>query len=235
MDLWTNWYYWRRIKIMSTLVYVGANEGVSLWHIFNLFDDVHVFEPDPEIFSRLKKRYKQFEWVTLVNAACSTEDGESSFFVTNNRVASSLGAGSEEFQGFGDYNKVVREVKVKTINLAGYLKDNDISEIDLYYSDCQGSDLTVLNTIKEWVNGNLIKEIFTETHGNGRLLYEGLDNQFNGFKELLSGNYDFIHASLGCHNGKIVSEEEIPGEDPEFDSYWRLKGHPESIGINLRA
>ena len=66
---------------MSTLVYVGANEGVSLWGLIEHFDEVHVFEPDPEIFAKLKKRYKQFEWVTLNNAACSDKDGESSFFV----------------------------------------------------------------------------------------------------------------------------------------------------------
>ena len=54
---------------MSTLVYVGANVGVSLWNLFDKFDQVYVFEPDPEMFSELKRRFNQFEWVTLVNAA----------------------------------------------------------------------------------------------------------------------------------------------------------------------
>ncbi len=82
---------------MSTLVYVGANEGVSLWGLIEHFDEVHVFEPDPEIFAKLKKRYKQFEWVTLVNAACSDKVGESDFYITKNRVASSLGNPSDKF------------------------------------------------------------------------------------------------------------------------------------------
>ena len=34
---------------MSTLVYVGANVGVSLWSLFDKFDKVYVFEPDPEL------------------------------------------------------------------------------------------------------------------------------------------------------------------------------------------
>lgn len=220
---------------MSVLVYVGANEGVSLWSLFDKFDRVYAFEPDPEIFQSLHKKFSQFEWVTLVNAACSEQVGESSFFVTNNRVASSLGAGSELFQSFGEYNKVLKEIKVKTINLLDYLQENEVDEIDLYYSDCQGSDLTVLKTIKKLVDDKKIKEIFTETHGNGRLLYEGLDNQFDGFKEVLSENYDFIHASLGCHNGRIVGESDIPPEDPEFDSYWRLKSTDSGIGSQLTA
>ena len=56
---------------MTTLVYVGANEGSTLWNLIDKFDSVYVFEPDPEMFSELKKRFKQFEWVTLVNAASS--------------------------------------------------------------------------------------------------------------------------------------------------------------------
>ena len=36
---------------MTTLVYVGANVGVSLWGLFDKFDEVYVFEPDPEMFS----------------------------------------------------------------------------------------------------------------------------------------------------------------------------------------
>ena len=75
---------------MSTLVYVGANVGSSLWSMFDKFDDVYVFEPDPEMFSQLKKRYKQFEWVTLVNAACANETGKAKFYVTPNRVSSSM-------------------------------------------------------------------------------------------------------------------------------------------------
>ena len=43
---------------MTTLVYVGANEGSTLWNLIDKFDDVYVFEPDPEIFQTLNKRYK---------------------------------------------------------------------------------------------------------------------------------------------------------------------------------
>ena len=67
---------------MSTLVYVGANTGVSLWSLFDKFDSVYVFEPDPEMYEQLKKRYRQFEWVTLVNSACSDNKGKSNFYVT---------------------------------------------------------------------------------------------------------------------------------------------------------
>ena len=96
---------------MSTLVYVGANEGNSLWGIFDKFDKVYAFEPNPEVYNILRRRFKQFEWVTLINAACSTEDGETDLYVTPNLVSSSLSDVNTEKYG-GD--AASRKVTVKT-------------------------------------------------------------------------------------------------------------------------
>jgi FkbM family methyltransferase len=221
---------------MSTLIYIGANQGYSLGNIVNSFDKVYAFEPDPEMFTTLEQRYGSMSHVTLVNAACSIQEGESKFYITGNRVASSLGDGSKDFKDFHGYNaSVIKEIVVKTINLCNYLESEGVEFIDLYYSDCQGSDLNVIKTLKKFVDEKRIGELFLETHADGTFLYDGLDNQFSGFKEILSENYDFIHASLGAFNGKIVDEDNLVPGDPEWDSYWRLKGYTEIKGINLRA
>lgn len=205
---------------MTTLVYIGANIGNSLWEIFDKFDKVYAFEPDYEMFEILNKKYRQFDWVTLINAACSSSDGEADFYITPNRVSSSLSNVNIEKYGGDSAFKVV---KVKTINLAEYLKDNNVEYIDYYYSDCQGSDLNILKTIKEYINDKRIGELFIETHGDNIEIYDELNNQFGGFKELLSENYEFVHASLGSQNGRIVQENDIPEGEKEWDSYWRLK------------
>lgn len=221
---------------MKTLIYIGANVGFTLGTLVNSFDRVYAFEPDPEMFDKLKSRYSSKDGVTLINAACSTEDGEANFYITGNRVASSLGDGSKDFKDYHGYNaSVIKEITVKTINLAKYLESEGVEYIDLYFSDAQGSDLSILKTMKGFIAGGKIGELFIETHADGHFLYEGLDNQLSGFKEILSDNYDFIHASLGAFNGKIVTEENLVPGDPEFDSYWRLKGHPQGIGVNLKA
>jgi len=205
---------------MKTLVYVGANVGSSLWSIFDKFDSVYVFEPDPEMFSTLKKRYKQFEWVTLVNAACSDSDGEKDFYITPNRVSSSLSdVDVETYGGTGSFKKI----RVNTINLSDFLKKEKVDFIDFYYSDCQGSDYTVLSTMKSFIDDKKIHQLFVETHGDGIFLYKGLDNQFSNFKELLSDNYEFVHASLGRLNGKIVNESDIPEGEYEWDSLWHVR------------
>ena len=239
---------------MSTLVYVGANVGVSLWSLFDKFDQVYVFEPDPEMFSELRRRFNQFEWVTLVNAACSDKKGTAKFYVTGNRVSSGLAETSKEFQKVqGENGSTLKEIDVETINLGDYLKSKDVDFIDLYYSDCQGSDLTILKTMKKFIDEKKIGETFIETHADGSQIYIGLDNQFSGFKKLLDKNYEFIHAAMGTYqvseagparlklNGQYVGADVLEDvsdwgvSNPEWDSYWRLKGYPESVGSSLRA
>jgi len=205
---------------MTTLVYVGANTGNSLWGIFDKFDKVYAFEPDPEIFDQLKRRFRQFEWVTLINAACSLEDGKSHLHVHPNRVSSSLSEIDVDQYG-GDPTEGI--VEIETINLFNFLKKENVDFIDLYYSDCQGSDLNVLSTIKEYVDDKKIGEMFIETHGDGIFLYKGLDNQFSSFKKLLSENYEFVCASLGRLDGEVVDENQIPDGEYEWDSYWRVR------------
>ena len=239
---------------MSTLVYVGANVGVSLWSLFDKFDQVYVFEPDPEMFSELKRKYKQFEWVTLINAACSDKKGTAKFYVTGNRVSSGLAETSKEFQKVqGENGSTLKEIDVDTINLGDYLKSQNVDFIDLYYSDCQGSDLTILKTMKKFIDEKKIGETFIETHADGSEIYVGLNNQFSGFKKLLDKNYDFIHAAMGTYqtneagptrlklNGQYVTADKLEDvsdwgvSNPEWDSYWRLKGYPESVGSSLKA
>ena len=210
---------------MSTLVYVGANVGSSLWNMFQDYDSVYAFEPDPEMFFELNKRFKQFEWVTLINAACSESDGELDFYITPNRVSSSLSDASSNEKSIKGFSQHVQKViKVKTVNLSNYLQSEGVEEIETYLSDAQGSDLNILKTLKNfYIDTKKIKKMIIETHGNGIEIYDNLNNQFDEFKKILSDSYKFIHASLGSQGGKIVNEENIPDGEKEWDSYWEVK------------
>lgn len=208
---------------MSTLVYVGANTGDSLWSIFNQYDEVYAFEPDPEIFDTLDRKYKQFEWVTLINAACNLEKGVQKFYITPNRVSSSMSVVSTLTHPEDHPQRDYKEIEVNVINLEEYLLENNVEYIDYYISDAQGSDLNILKTIKSYIDGKKIGKMYIETHGNGLYLYDDLYNQFDGFKELLQENYEFDCASLGRLGGKTVSEEEIPEGEYEWDTAWKVK------------
>lgn len=210
---------------MKTLVYVGANRGNSLWNMIQDYDLVYAFEPDPEIFSELNRKLRQFEWVKLVNAACSDVEGEVDLYVTPNRVSTSLSDASEIEKSSGNFTEHVQKIiKVKCINLCSYLQSEGVDEIETYLTDAQGSDLKILKTMKKkYIDTKKINNLFIETHGDGVEIYKGLNNQFCEFKKILSENYEFIHASLGSQNGRLVKEDDIPKGEKEWDSYWEVK------------
>ena len=161
--------------------------------------------------------------MTLVNAACSEKKGKAQFFITPNRVSSSLSVVSTSTHDENHPQRDFREIEVDTINLSEYLIEEGVEYIDCYLSDAQGSDLNILKTLKPFIDNKKIGEMYIETHGNGLYLYDELDNQFDGFKELLGENYKFVHASLGRLSGKIVEEDDIPEGEYEWDSVWSVK------------
>jgi FkbM family methyltransferase len=208
---------------MKTLVYIGANVGNSLWGIFDQFDRVYAFEPNPEIFKQLRRTYKQFEWVTLVNSACGNEKTKTKFYVTPNLVSSSLSIVSTLTHDEDHPQRDYKEIEVDVINLYDYLLENGIDHIDCYISDAQGSDLNILKTLKKFIDDKKIEYMYIETHGNGLYLYDDLYNQFDGFKELLQNNYEIDYINIDRLNMKIYSEMDLPEGEYEWDTAWRLK------------
>lgn len=202
---------------MKTLVYVGANIGLSLAVIYNDFDIVYAFEPDPEMYEELVNNFKHESKVHLFNVACSSVDGEQDLFIFSNRVSTSLSCVSDQFPE----HKPIDIIKVRTINLGEFLKTLEIDFIDHYVSDCQGSDLNILKTLEYYVTNRKIKTLFIETHKDDVELYANLDNGKRGFDSILSDNYELCFIAL---DGRILSSlEELPDNALEWDSYWRLR------------
>lgn len=205
---------------MTTLVYVGANNGDALSSYVDYYDQVYAFEPDPEIFLDLKKLLGDNENVTLVNSACSDKQEKTTLYVTENRHSSSLSEVSEFSlkNGFSGGTPSFKEVDIDCINLYDYLIENNVDHIDTLITDCQGSDLKILYTLKSFIDDKKIDEIFCETHLDDVQLYDGLKNQYSGFKEILSENYKVKDFYL---DGKIVSKQKPPFV--EWDTHWILK------------
>lgn len=210
-------------------VYVGANRGYGISPLLNSFDEIHVFEPDPEIFEDLKQRCISFDNyrcdIILNNCACHVEDGIKTLYITENRVSSSLSeVDISTFQTIGYHSggkPSVKKIEIETVNLFDYLQKNNIEELDYLLTDTQGADLTILKTVKPYLDNKKIKKLFCETHGNGKSLYVDLDNQFNGFKELLSKNYEISYFSFDSNYRP--SDYVITDEDIEWDTCWVLK------------
>lgn len=204
---------------MRTLVYVGAHVGAYLGDIASEYEQIFAFEPYPDSFNELIRRLGDCPWITFINAACSTEAGTHKFYVYPNMVSSSLAPIAD-----GVPTDLIYDViEVPTINLYDYLQSIDLQYIDCYISDCQGSDLNVLKTLKPYIDNRMIDTIVVETHNDKLNLYKGLDNRFQGFKDLLSENYEIETIRLGRLDGAEVLESEIPPDEYEWDTVWSLK------------
>ena len=205
---------------MTTLVYIGTNEGDGLEEYINLYDKVYGFEPDPEIFNALKSRFVNCTHATFINAACSDKEGIQTLYVTENRHSTSLSELSEFYltRGFSGGKASFKTFDVNTINLNNFFEENNIEYIDTLITDCQGSDLSILKTISSFIDEKKIGEIFCETHANSIELYESIYNQYDGFKELLCNNYEVKDFYL---DGKLMSKDGEPFV--EWDTHWILK------------
>jgi FkbM family methyltransferase len=166
---------------VTTLVYVGAHAGGTLSLLYRNFDKVYAFEPDPVLFEYLYSQFKDYPWVTLVNAACAEDDGEAELHILNGHASNSLSS-----IAWGDYEDVVM---VKTVNLGRFLEENGVEYIDRYQSDTQGADLMILKTIEPFVRNRKIGLLEMETCWNGDQYYKDFDNRFDSFKAFLEPEY----------------------------------------------
>tara|TARA_R110000765_G_scaffold129165_1_gene227492 strand:+ start:748 stop:1392 length:645 start_codon:yes stop_codon:yes gene_type:complete len=189
------------------LIYCGFNHGPTFKSMASQFDVCYGFEANPELFIKLENHYTQNPPnntdIKLYNNLLSNTHGvEEEFYIqdandTQMDYASSLGRTTEEYYDVsGNVIKHTKTIKLKTTNLLKFLEENNVTEIDTLLTDLEGSDLNVLKTLKPLIDNKKIKNIQCEVEPNHKpIKYEGLDNKFKGFVELLGDNYRLVDES----------------------------------------
>lgn len=210
------------------LLYLGANLGNSLSRLVHLYDKIYAFEANPYLIPVLNQRFHNCPHVEIIHGALTTEHGkEVDFYLIRNEShgdrqtfeASSLGEMSDYYREKSKNNITTHSVvKVNTINLATFLKERNITQVNTYASDLQGVDLDVLKTMKEFIDKKQIKFIQIETENDvyDTSAYTGLNsNKQNDITEFLSENY------------KIYGKSKIESHWFYQDVLYRLKDNDE--------
>ena len=176
---------------MKVIFDVGANDGRTFVEEARAGCSVYLFEPTPFLISQIKGWMGEFPSMTLVEAAVSENDGETTFNIAGQHDwgCSSLLDFSEGLEntwpGRTDF-KVTERVGVKTIRLDTFLNMHpEITSIDYLHIDTQGSDLSVLRSLGSKLS--IVKEGVVEVpQSEDVMLYKGQHTK----EEML----EFLHA-----------------------------------------
>jgi FkbM family methyltransferase len=215
-------------KKKGTLVYLGLNRGAAFGGLSRDYKKCFGFEPNPELFDGLQKKFAGQRHVQLVNAAVATYDGEITFNISSNDgMSSSIGTFKPDWDNARSGQvTMTRQIKIPCVNLLEFLRKQNIDSIDDYISDVQGMDLEVLKTIKPLIEarriGTIQCEVSKDEKGN---IYENLpDNSESGFAELLGTNYELV--ATGWNTLIDGQLQGVPAGYWEMDCRWRLKAGP---------
>lgn len=108
--------------------------------------DVVCFEPDPEAIIKLERNFalnKNFKTPQVVRAACSDKNGEVSFFTQGGNSQSSLAISALPSSSES------REIKINTIRLDEWWKENTNRNPKLIKIDTEGAEVHVLRGMPE--------------------------------------------------------------------------------------
>ena len=216
-----------------TILYLGGSNGHGIKNVIagiNRPYIMHVFEPLASSFNTLVSLFKKEKSIHLHHGACVGEHGHDKvrFFKCEKDGSSSLGEFDERWHhDLKDFK--MNTVLVPSIYLPDFCVENAITYIDIYISDIQGADFTVLNSMKPFIDGRKIKRIQCEVTKNGkRNIYKTLpSNEESQFDKLLSANYDKIAKGWDTLEDHVYTE--VPDEWWEFDMAWTLK--PDTIKL----
>jgi len=143
-----------------TILDVGANIGIVTQFMREHAKKVYAIEPSPEHFEALKKNKEFNEWdnVELFNIALADKDGEMEFSLNiGNRTMNTLIIGEELPSGAHKVkgtnydittpgHPYVQGLKVKTMAIDTFFKQNKIKHVDFMKFDVEGAEDMILRS-----------------------------------------------------------------------------------------
>ena len=214
----------------KVLVYCGAHLGASCRELSYKYKKSYIFDADPDMIAHLERVYKWCPNVRIVHAALADSDGTIDFHISNqDGGCSSIGRFRADFLDsayhsklLGEDLRMLRTIRVPSLDLGRFLEREGIDFIDDYVSDIQGMDLTVLHILRPFIESRRIARICCEVTKDHCLgLYELPDNSLSGFKRLLDANYR-IEAQGSYYGGKFYPDG-VMQEQWDMDYRWVLR------------
>ncbi len=134
------------------IIDAGANNGsdsIEMARLYGRQAKIYAFEPLPVVFQQLQHNIRRYKNIKAFSFALSNRNGEQELHVSS---GSSIGSSSllKPATHLRDHPEVLfnEKIKVKTITLDHWAKQNGIDKVDFLWFDLQGFELAVLKESK---------------------------------------------------------------------------------------
>lgn len=155
------------------LVQIGANDGKSRDTLFSYISKYNLagilVEPQSEVFDRLVEAHKNNKKIRFLKAAIFNKSGEKEFysvkkeFITESNYFETTAISSFDKETFlktlkrrvgsiiekksDDLSEYYETHRIQALSLTDFLKQENVSKIDLLYLDCEGVDYEIIKMI----------------------------------------------------------------------------------------
>lgn len=174
---------------------VGANIGQTAKKFLSYFPNstIYCFEPILQTYQQLNKNVQEFSRIKAYNLGMgSDKDNIEIFHRDNSELNSLVGRLNENAKLSGATSEFI---KVDTID--NFVKEEDISKIDILKSDTEGFDMEVLKGAKYCLENQLIDLLYIEVgfnksdfqHSYVIQIIDVLENYGYGFSGLFEMSY----------------------------------------------
>ena len=156
----------KKFSSQSKVVYVqvGANDGVSGDHVFEIFKEDPrwcglLIEPVPDLYKKLCKNLKTSNF-KFANVAIGSSHGESPFYYVDASFKDFRPEYNAYFEQVGSFSKehivkhfsedvlpYLRELSVPCVTMPSILREYLIDEIDFLHIDAEGADWIIMQQI----------------------------------------------------------------------------------------
>ncbi len=191
-------------KTCASIFDVGAHKGQTAGRYRAKFPaaDIYCFEPFPASIAELQKRHSDDRKIHLVPKAVGYQPGTATFYVNAFDATNSLLRRPTSDRRYYPKSAGPKEaIEVDVVDLAGFVRTNNISTIDVLKLDIQGGELDALRGAEPLFEAGSISVVYTEImfvpHYEGAPLFHEVWSFLSNFGYSLFDIYDLHRATNG--------------------------------------
>jgi FkbM family methyltransferase len=190
---------------VKTIFDIGANIGKVTARYSRLFPEakIYSFEPFPESFQKLRRRFKGNSLVKPIQLAVSNKAGKKKFYVNQNSATSSLLpiTDSAEYWVEPKAIKNIATIEVAVTTIDDFCQQKSIDEIQILKMDIQGGELMALEgAVKKLRQGSILliyTEILFVPIYEGEAFFYEICHFLSGYGYTLFNMYNLYQARSG--------------------------------------